>query len=162
MKEREPRKKRSYTRVDLVCDVFGAACLLAMFLLVAVYWKQLPERIPTHYGFDGQPTAWGGRVSVVIMPLACLLLYVLMTLSRIMPESMYNSPVRLTEENRERQLALSRELLSVIKCCLLLSFLPLLILMLQGRPLPGWLVGLQLALILIPIVVYIVRMVKNK
>lgn len=156
------KKKRSYSRLDLVCDVFGAACLLAMFLLVALYWKQLPERIPAHYGIDGQPTAWGGRISVIIVPLACLLLYVLMTLSRIMPESMYNSPVKLTEENRERQLSLGRELLSVMKCCLLVSFMPLLIMMLKARPLPGWLPGLQLALILIPIVVYIVRMVKNK
>ena len=158
----ETKEKRHYGRLDLVCDVVSVVCLLVMFILIALYWGQLPEQIPTHYGIDGQPNAWGGRGAVLILPLLSLFLFAVLTGARFLPASMYNFPVAVTEENRERLLDLGREMLSVVKACLLLAFLPMIVFLVLDLPLPVWYTVVLLLLIFVPIVVYIIRVVKNK
>ena len=154
--------KRTYGRVELLCDVLAGVCLLVMFLLVALYWNQLPEQIPTHYGFDGQPDAWGGRGGALFMPLLGLLTFALLTGARFLPASMFNFPVAVTDENRERLLQLGRELLSVVKCCILVSLLPGTVYQVGGQAMPPWFPAVMMLLISAPVVIYIVRMVKNK
>ena len=162
MNTTEEKQKRRYGRVDLVCDVLATVCLLVMFILVALYWGQLPDRIPTHYGIDGQPNAWGGKSAILLLPVISLIAYGGLTLVRFLPDSSYNYPVPVTEENRERLGALSRELLSALKAGLLLAFLPMLVFILKGLTLPLWYLPLLLLLVFGPVVFYIVRMVKNK
>lgn len=162
MNDHGGKRSRSYGRLELVCDVLGAVCLLLMILLTALYWDRLPARIPTHFGFDGQPTAWGGRSAILLLPGVGLILCVVLTLVRFLPDRLYNYPVPVTEENRERLGVLARELLSVLKAGLLLAFLPLLIFLLKGLSLPLWYLPLLLLLVFGPIVFYTIRMVKNK
>ena len=156
------RGGRRYGRLELVCDVLAAACLLVMFLLVALYWKQLPELIPTHYGIDGRPDSWGGRGAVLLLPLLSLFLFASLTGARFLPDRMYNIPVAVTEENRERLLGLSRQLLSVLKPCLIMALLPMVVCQVRGLPLPVWYMAVLLLLIFAPVIVYCIRMVKNK
>lgn len=155
-------KKRPYGRLELLCDVLAGVCLLVMFLLVAVYWKQLPEQIPIHYGFDGQPDSWGGRGGALFLPCLGLLTVALLTGARFLPDNMYNFPVAVTDENRERLLRLGRELLSVLKCCILISLLPGTVYQVRGQSLPPWFPVVMMLLISAPVVFYIVRMVRNK
>jgi len=35
-------------------------------LWLALHWQQLPERFPTHWGFDGQPNAWVARTPAAL------------------------------------------------------------------------------------------------
>ena len=162
MDRTKEKTKRRYGRVDLVCDVLGAVCLLVMFLLVALYWNELPELIPTHYGIDGQPNAWGGRGAILVLPILSLILFASLTLVRFLPDRFYNYPVSVTEENRERLGALGREMLSVLKVCFLLAFLPMVIIQVLDLPLPVWYMAVLLVLVFVPMVVYIIRMVKKK
>lgn len=162
MDRTETKAKRHYGRLELVCDAVSVACLLVMFLLVALYWKQLPELIPTHYGIDGQPNAWGGRGSILFSPLLSLFVFASLTGVRFLPASMYNFPVAVTEENRERLLYLSRHLLAVLKACLIVAFLPMLIFQVKNQPLPGWYMAVFLIVVSVPVIVYLVLMVKNK
>jgi len=39
------------------------------FAFSAVLYPSLPERVPTHWGLDGKPDAWGGAGSIFIMPM---------------------------------------------------------------------------------------------
>ena len=155
-------EKRTYGRLELLCDVLAGVCLLVMFLLVALYWKQLPEQIPIHYGFDGRPDAWGGRGGSLFLPLLGLLTFALLTGARYLPASMFNFPVAVTDDNRERLLRLGRELLSVVKCCILISLLPGTVCQVRGQALPPWSPAVMMLLISVPVVFYIIRMVKNK
>ena len=156
------KDSRRYRRADLLCDVFSVICLIVMFLLTALYWSQLPQQIPTHYGISGQPDSWGGKNSIFILPALSLFLYILLTAVRFMPDRFFNYPVAVTEENRERLASLSREMLSVLKVCFLAAFLPILIWELKGEALPLWYIPLLLALIICPVTVYLVRMVRSK
>ena len=54
---------------------------LAALLVVGLYWADLPDHIPTHFGFDGRPDGFGSRANLLILPLVFMLVQVL--LSRI-------------------------------------------------------------------------------
>ena len=47
----------------------AALVTLAVWLMVGYYYQQLPNTIPTHYGLNGQPDAYGSRLVVLIEPL---------------------------------------------------------------------------------------------
>lgn len=52
---------------------------LALMTAGSVYaWGRLPQQLPVHWGIDGQPDRFGGRLEALgIFPLVCLLLYAL-------------------------------------------------------------------------------------
>lgn len=156
------RKHSRYTRLDLVCDVFSLVCVLVMFLLVALAWKQLPAEIPTLYGFDGQPAGWGSRSTILMLPCMGLFLVVLLTVCRLLPARLYNYPVPVTADNEAALYALARDMLSVLKAASVLAFLPVVIFQLRGLPLYSWYQLIFLLLFTVPVVFYIIRMVRCK
>lgn len=53
------------------------ALLAAMFAAAAVAWPRVPERMPVHWGIDGTPDRYGGRIEGVLgLPLLALALYI--------------------------------------------------------------------------------------
>ena len=59
------------------------AVLAVLFATAAWGWGRIPPRVPVHWGLDGQPDRYGGRVEALVVPsLLALALYVLL---RVMP-----------------------------------------------------------------------------
>jgi immunity protein, SdpI family len=59
------------------------ALLVALFATAAWGWGRIPERVPVHWGLDGRPDRFGGRVEALLVPsLLALGLYVLL---RVLP-----------------------------------------------------------------------------
>ena len=56
-----------------------ALLIAAQFVLAAVTWNSAPDRIPVHWGLDGQPDRYGGRFEgLFAMPLISVALYFVM------------------------------------------------------------------------------------
>jgi uncharacterized membrane protein len=54
--------------------------LALMFLFAAMQWNQVPERVPVHWGLDGQPNGWGPRgLGLFGLPVTALFAYVVLT-----------------------------------------------------------------------------------
>jgi immunity protein, SdpI family len=74
--------------------------LLAMFVIAAMMWSRVPDRVPVHWGWAGQVNRMGGRFEgLFVLPLAALGVYVLLlVLPRIDPRrahySAFASPYR--------------------------------------------------------------------
>lgn len=52
--------------------------ILAPYILVAWFWKQFPEQIPTHFGMDGEPDDYSSKVvGLIIFPGINILMYFL-------------------------------------------------------------------------------------
>ena len=92
---------------------FVAFLLVASIAQHAWYWPQLPERVATHFGVDGQPNDWMSRTDSTML-LAGLqigvpsFLLVMNTISSRFPESMLNIPNKdywLSPERRGTTLA---------------------------------------------------------
>jgi uncharacterized membrane protein len=53
--------------------------IAAMWLLSAVVWPTLPERVPIHWNLAGEVDGWGGRFTgVLLLPLMAVGLYLLL------------------------------------------------------------------------------------
>ena len=47
--------------------------LVAPFVALAIYWSDLPARVPTHWDFRGQIDGWGAKIpGIFIIPLTAL------------------------------------------------------------------------------------------
>lgn len=97
--------------------------VLSLFGLVVIAWltadslsggHRLPSRIPTHFGINGQPDAWGSPWMMLALPIGACALYLLMTLVSFYP-SAFNYPVRVTPSNRARLQDLALQMIAWLK-----------------------------------------------
>ena len=95
-------------------EIAGILGVLFSFYLLWRYWAILPDRIPTHYNFSGQPNSWGGKGTLIILPLVALFNFIVMAVLERFPH-IYNYPVAITETNTNRQYTLARSLLGWLK-----------------------------------------------
>lgn len=110
------RTKISYNRWEFLLEAVSAAAVVAGGALLIYYWPQLPELVPRHYDFQGTVDAWGGKGIVAALPLLNLLLYLLLTLTRIF------GPVLSKEGSSPRALILAMEMLAWIKAATAVTF----------------------------------------
>jgi len=65
--------------------------------------NHLPNKIPIHFGADGQPNGWGSPGDLIMLPLVTLAIYLFMTLIVLLaprfPDSL-NFPFAVSEEDR--------------------------------------------------------------
>ena len=68
-------------------DTVALGMIAAMFVLAAVAWAGVPDRMPVHWNWLGQPDRFGGRLEGLLgLPLAAILVYALLIfLPRIDP-----------------------------------------------------------------------------
>lgn len=105
-------------------ELAAAIAILLSVLIIVRFWWLLPDRIPIHFGFSGQPDAWGDKLTIWLLPaVATILFMVLAAVSRY--PHIFNYPVRITEQNAHRQYLLARSLLVFLKTeiCWLFAFI---------------------------------------
>ena len=86
------------------------------------YWNQLPERVATHFGVNGQPDSWMDRTSATLLMLSVQigLPWFLVGIGRMicgLPSSMINIPNRnywLESGRREMTLAYVQQFLLMV------------------------------------------------
>lgn len=100
--------------------------MLISTLIILMNWGQLPEQIPTHFTITGEADAYGGKGSLVFLIVLAWVLFIMLSLSVKFP-NMWNFPVQVTEENKDRLFAIARFMMEIIKVltCILLSLIML-------------------------------------
>lgn len=88
--------------------------LAGQFALIFVYYFQLPETIPVHFGLEGKPDRWGGRGNLLVVPIISIFICSIFWGVRKIPADFYNMPTPLTPENRERQVRNTHEMLAML------------------------------------------------
>ncbi len=111
---KRPVLKLPLTDWEKGLELLSVLGVLFVFLLVYQSWGVLPDRIPTHFGFTGQPNAWGNKESLFFLPLIALAMYLLLTIVSIFPHT-FNYPGKITEENAAAQYIMARYLIAVLK-----------------------------------------------
>ena len=105
-------------------EAVALALLIAMFVMVARRWSDLPQRMPSHYNASGEPDKWGSKNGVWILPVVGANLYILLTaLSRVAAAGKVrlNVPPDVDAKSPEVQ-AEARQLLTAIKMCVMATF----------------------------------------
>ena len=110
--------------VSIAGELAAAIAILLAVLIILQFWAVLPDRIPIHFGFSGQPDAWGDKVTIWRLPAIAAILFVVFAVLSRYPHT-FNYPVAITEENARRQYLLARSLLVWLKAeiCWLFAFI---------------------------------------
>ena len=140
--------------VTALASAVWAACII----ILIIFWADIPNRIPTHFGMSGLPDSWGGKASLVFPVIVGLGCDILMAVCRRFPKT-WNTGVRITEENRERVYALTARMLGVIRLCMAFMFSYLIYCSAAAKSVNT---PLLLALIFAPMLWYLVKIIKAK
>jgi len=57
-------------------ELAAAIAILLSVLIIVQFWAVLPDRIPIHFGFSGQPDAWGDKVMIWLLPAVAAIIFV--------------------------------------------------------------------------------------
>jgi uncharacterized membrane protein len=94
-------------------DYVAVAGIVLMLGIGLWGYVTLPRRIPTNFGFDGHPTAWGPSWTILLVPLAGTFFAAIVWLGpklQIRP----NLPFSIAEERLEIVNALSNKMMSAL------------------------------------------------
>lgn len=111
---KRPVLKLPFTGWENGLEVLSVMGVLFTFILVYQSWGILPDRIPTHFGFTGQPDAWGNKGNLFFLPIGTVAMYLFLTIVSRFPHT-FNYPVKITEENAITQYLLARYLTALLK-----------------------------------------------
>ncbi len=88
---------------------------LVVILAIAIHgWLVLPDRIPIHFNFAGEPNGWGGKSNLWLVPAIAIFFSVGLTCLSRYPQ-IFNYPVEITPENAARQYQMACSLLNWLK-----------------------------------------------
>ncbi len=161
-----PKIKMPYTGPEKLLQAGSVFLLLSTAALTVSATASLPARIPTHFGFDGSPDGWGGKESLILLPMLSAVFYVGLTALERFPW-LYNYPVEITEKNAPDQYRLGRRLIEWLKLVVLAIFSYLQWQTIEGAEgasvgLGVWFLPVAMAALFGGIVVMIRKMVKLK
>jgi uncharacterized membrane protein len=151
--------------LKIVRDGLTWLVVLWQIAYVRLVWGRLPARLPSHFGWDGQPNRYAGRgivwVLVGVSALVCVLLTVLERFPRV-----FNLPAPRGSADRPRQEALAVQMLGWLRLetALTIAYLLWTIVRLAMQQRVGLGVAftiLPVAAILLTVLGFVVRMVRG-
>lgn len=113
-KKKRPKIKVPFSSFELWLEIVSWAGLVFMVLVLIEFWPSLPDTIPSHFNAWGRPDGYSGKGSLIFLPAAGLLLYLMLATLRFFPH-IYNFPWPITEQNAEVQYRLAIDLLAWLK-----------------------------------------------
>lgn len=87
--------------------------LIFTIAYLKMVWRDIPEVIPTHFGFSGTPDAFGGKNSLFILIGIYVVIHILLCLLSKVPKY-YNYPVPVNENTAEALYKVGRQLMLII------------------------------------------------
>ena len=87
-------------KIKNISTFFCAILIVTYIIHIALIYKTLPESLPTHFNFAGNPDGFGDRISVIFEPLISALVVIIVEIISHFPQ-LWNYPVKVTDENRD-------------------------------------------------------------
>jgi len=106
---------------DVTLEVLAYLGVVLLVGISAYYYPRLPETVPQHFNFKGEPDGWRGKGSLLIMPIIGVVLFTTLSVLSRFPH-VFNYPWPITESNARRQYAISRQMLFAVKLALVVTF----------------------------------------
>lgn len=119
------RTNLSPTRKE-TCDwILEALCWigLAVAFYPLLHWNDLGSEtlIPIHFNMQGEADGWGGRSSLLILPIMAILFYVGLSVAEKYYRK-FNYPIRVTDYNKDTLYRLSIRMIRFLKPELIFIF----------------------------------------
>ncbi|HEX8844898.1 MAG TPA: DUF1648 domain-containing protein [Pyrinomonadaceae bacterium] len=97
---------------NLALEIAIVALTIAPVLLLIYYYPQLPERIPTHWNWKGEPDEWTRKSYFAVFSLAAMMVY-MQVLLLVIKHGVLGVKMTLPAEHTEEYLRLKEEALTL-------------------------------------------------
>ena len=131
--------------IRIALDVLALLILIGTILFLIVYWKHIPDMIPTHYNAKGEIDGWGGKASLLLLPVLSAFLYIMLSFSKM---------IRFRFLRKEIRVLAPEFMFPLLKLVLTASFAYMTICGAAARPLGLWFLPVFLVLTLLPLIVF--------
>lgn len=112
------------TEGDKKIILTGWILLILNALLTAIFYVDLPEKIPTHFNINGEVDRYGHKSTIwIISILGFILYYIFSIIIKKVPPHKYNYPVKVTNKNAPTVYGLSLKMLVILNFLIALLFL---------------------------------------
>lgn len=164
--EERPVLKLEWTFVDRILEITGWVAMVVLWILTIRYYPGLPDSIPTHFNALGQVDGYGGKGTLLILPVIVTVVVVGLTILNRFPH-VFNFAVSITQENALKQYTNATRFIRYLKLVIVLIFGLIAFNMVQNAQgkadgMGIWVLPLMLGLIFIPLIIYIGWSFKNK
>lgn len=143
-----------------ISNLVSLCMLLAYVIVLVCIWSRIPGTVPTHFNAAGIADSYGGKGILWIEVIAATVILLLLSLIEKVP-SIWNFPVAVTEENKERLYKIALVMLGAIKILTTGLFINVGVSSLVTR-FPVWPMYIMLGAMVIVIVVAVVQMIRAK
>lgn len=109
---KRPNINLPLTLKDKVLILISTVPIIFVLVYLNVIWSDIPEIIPTHFGFSGVPDDFGSKKSLFIIIIISISLHMLFALLSKIPQY-YNYPVSVTDGNAEILYRIGRQLILI-------------------------------------------------
>jgi uncharacterized membrane protein len=159
--ENRPILKIALTSADKLVETLGWVAVLAIWILTITNYSNLPDKIPTHFNASGEPDGFGGKATVLTLPIVSSVLFIGMTILNKYPH-LFNYPIKMTADQALEQYTNATKLIRYLKLSIVVIF-GLIVLQTirkvngEADGLGEWFLPLTLGLIFIPMGYFIFK-----
>lgn len=151
---------------DNLLESLGWLALLLMWGVAIYGYFTLPAVIPTHFNGAGRVDAYGGKITILLLPLVGTFLFAGLSILSKYPQA-YNYPALVTPDNALRLYTMGTRLIRSLKVSIMAIFLMIMVfthLTAAGRAdgLPWWFFPVTMALLVVPAGYYTYEMFQAK
>lgn len=119
---KRPKLNIPRSNLEKVMDIMSILAVITTWTYLIVSWGNLPSKVPTHFDFLGNIDSWGGKGSLLLLPIIMTILYIFLTVISKFPQC-FNYPVNITEKNAKSQYQNARTFISLLKTEIIVVFL---------------------------------------
>jgi hypothetical protein len=138
---------------------------VVLWLSIGIHFKDLPTKIPIHFGFDNTPNRFGSKWNIIALPLIysgiIFLFRVIISLAKSENSSKEAHP-SYTEDLRNTEALLMNLLIGIGVSFVVLVWHTMFVAVGKMQKLPWWDMPFTLVLIFAPIVWFVVKLVRGK
>lgn len=153
------------TITDKILEVAGYIALVALWILVTVYYQRMPEIIPIHFKMDGEADGYGEKGNLFLAPAICTLLFIFMAYIQSKPHKFNYGMAEITPQNAEKLYNAGSRFVRFMKLDICLVFLIIEYHTYRATidaPIGNWVFGLVMALIMIPVFYLLIKVSANQ
>lgn len=100
--------------ISKILEVVALTGLILLLVIIVQSWQKLPQQIPVHFNFSGNPDSWGNKLTILLFPIISVVLYTTITIVIRYPHT-FNYLWPITSENAARQYRLACDLMLWLK-----------------------------------------------
>ena len=153
--------KLKNNKIDWIIEIMCLTLLIGLTAYLIFHWGSIPDKIPAHYDWEGNIDRWGNKLDLIFLPMMSWFLYLLITGLQQVP-LVWNTGVKITEENEERVYRTLKYMLETLKLIVVADLTYITVHSLMGKSLSGWFTMIVLVAVFGDLIFWIVRLYQVK